>query len=154
MAPTVFALSRNVALDPAPVKSPARARSSLPALPLLAVALLLSACATCNESVLTQLYFGRALPGGGEMDEATWASFLETELTPRFPDGLTVLDATGQWRDSSTGRIGREKTKLVQIAAPPSEEARRRIEEIRAAYRSRFGQSSVGLVTAPACAEF
>jgi hypothetical protein len=154
MAPSRIALLRNLAFGSPRVKSPARARSTFRPFPPLAVALLLSACATCPESHFAQLYFGRALPGGGEIDEATWTSFVDTELTPRFPEGLTVLDATGQWRDPRSGRIDREKTKLVQIAAPPSDETRRKIEEIRAAYRSRFGQGSVGLVTAPACAEF
>ena len=39
------------------------------------------------------------------------------QLRPRFPDGLTVLDARGQWRDSQ-GAIKTERSKLLVILAP------------------------------------
>jgi hypothetical protein len=84
----------------------------------LLMGLLLASCAPCRESQLVQLYFGRAIPGGGEVDETAWTSFVAAELGPRFPDGFTVLDATGQWRAPETGAITRERTKLVEIAAP------------------------------------
>jgi hypothetical protein len=121
---------------------------------LLALALGLAACAPCGETQLAQLYFGRGLAGGGEVSEEDWAAFVLRELGARFPDGFTVLDATGEWRDPATGRVSRERTKLVQIAAPASAETRRRLDAVREAYRQAFGQSSVGLVTAPACADF
>ena len=35
------------------------------------------------------------------------------EITPRFPDGLTVVDSVGQWRDPARGRLVRERGKLV-----------------------------------------
>jgi hypothetical protein len=120
----------------------------------LLMGLLLASCAPCRESQLVQLYFGRAIPGGGEVDETAWTSFVAAELGPRFPDGFTVLDATGQWRAPETGAITRERTKLVEIAAPASAETARRIDAVRNAYRTRFAQRSVGLVTAPACADF
>jgi hypothetical protein len=121
--------------------------------PLL-IGLAMAACAPCRDTQLAQLYFGRGIPGGGEVAEETWADFVATELSPRFPDGFSVRDATGQWRDPTTGAIERERTKLVQIAVPASAEMAHRLEMVRAAYRARFAQSSVGLVTTPACAEF
>jgi hypothetical protein len=120
----------------------------------LVLGLFLTSCAPCRDSQLAQLYFGRSIPGGGEVDEAAWAAFLTAELGPRFPDGFTVLDATGQWRDPETGALTEERTKLVEIAVPASAETARRLEEVRAAYRTRFAQRSVGLVTTPACADF
>jgi hypothetical protein len=123
------------------------------AAPLL-VGLALAACAPCRDTQLAQLYFGRGMPDGGEVAEEAWAAFVATELSPRFPAGFTVVDAAGQWRDPRTGAIETERTKLVQIAAPASDETARRLETVRAAYRTRFAQSSVGLVTTPACAEF
>jgi hypothetical protein len=118
------------------------------------VSLALAACAPCRDAELAQLYFGRAMPGGGEVDEAAWNAFVAAELAPRFPDGFTVVDAAGSWRDPATGAVARERTKLVQIAAPASTGTASRIEAVRAAYRTRFAQRSVGLVTAPACADF
>jgi hypothetical protein len=88
------------------------------------------------------------------VSEEAWAAFVARELGTRFPDGFTVVDAQGQWRDPASGAVSRERTKLVQIAAPASDETARRLEAVRAAYREAFGQSSVGLVTAPACADF
>ena len=38
------------------------------------------------------------------------------DVTPRFPDGLTILDARGQWRDSGRKQIMREPSKLVEIS--------------------------------------
>jgi hypothetical protein len=120
----------------------------------LVVSLMLAACAPCRDTELAQLYFGRRMPGGGEVAEEAWAAFVASELGPRFPDGFTVVDATGQWRDPATGLVAQERMKLVQIAAPASAETGARLEAVRSAYRTRFAQSSVGLVTAPACTEF
>ena len=48
-----------------------------------------------------QLFMGRSNQTGEVVDDAAWATFLGDTVTPRFPDGLTVLDARGQWRDSA-----------------------------------------------------
>ena len=42
-----------------------------------------------------QLFFGRSTIEGGEVSDEAWAAFLADTVTPRFPDGLTVLDAAG-----------------------------------------------------------
>src|SRR5688500_17329335 len=57
-----------------------------------------TACAPFGTSYLrTTLYFGLARPSG-VVSDANWQSFLRDEITPRFPDGLTVWEADGQWR--------------------------------------------------------
>jgi len=99
------------------------------------------------------LYFGRATDGAAVVSEKQWADFVSAELTPRFPDGLTVLDGLGQWRDPS-GRIVREPSKIVIIVMPNGETAHQRLEAAAAAYKQRFHQQSVGVVTRPVCAEF
>ncbi len=100
-----------------------------------------------------QLLLGRSTPGGGEVSEQQWAAFLAEVVTPRFPDGLTVLDAAGQWRDS-TGAIQRERSKVLWILAPPGDEARRLIDEISEEYERRFQQESVLRILGSACASF
>ena len=55
-------------------------------------------------------------------DEA-WRGFLAAEVTPRFPDGLTVLDANGQWRGDDDV-ILRERSKVLLILAPQDGDAR------------------------------
>ena len=99
------------------------------------------------------LFFGRATPDGAVTD-AEWGRFTTEVVTPRFPDGFTAFDAAGQWRDPATGKIGKEDTKVLLIAAPNSAATLRSLDEISAEYRTRFHQRSVGLATAPVCAAF
>jgi hypothetical protein len=101
-----------------------------------------------------ELYFGRSLAHGNRVSETQWASFVACEITPRFPDGLTVLDGKGQWRDGARGAIVREPSKVVVIVMADDAGARERIDAVAAAYRQRFRQKSVGMVLEPVCAAF
>jgi hypothetical protein len=126
------------------------------ALPLLL--LMVTACASapspCVAPLATQLsdtlYFGSSIPGGGEVTEAQFAEFLERVVTPRFPDGLTVWDARGQWRDAS-GRVLREPSHVLQLLHADAPDTERRIAEIIAAYKAEFHQEAVLRVREEAC---
>ena len=131
-------------------------------LPLLAGAALLSGCAslaptTCpagqNPGRAVQLFFGRNVGDTVGVSEADFARFVDTELTPRFPDGLTVLDAAGQWRGAS-GVVGREPSKLVVLALPGHAGDDAKLDAVRAAYKARFSQEAVLIVSQPACLGF
>ena len=87
------------------------------------------------------------------VSDAAWSAFLAGEITPRFPDGLTVLDAAGQWRDPS-GTLVRERTKLVIILARPDDSGLRRTDEIAEAYKRVFGQGAVLRMVGTACTSF
>lgn len=100
-----------------------------------------------------RLFFGRSQGDVEVVSEEAWRVFLADEVTPRFPDGLTVLDAAGQWRDGS-GTIVRERTKLLVVLAPPGGDAMQRTDEIAEAYKRAFGQSSVLRVVTEACVSF
>lgn len=100
-----------------------------------------------------QLFFGRSTADGSEVSDEQWAAFLADTVTPRFPAGLTVLDAAGQWRDDS-GTIQRERSKVLWILAAPGEETLRLIDEISAEYERRFNQDSVLRIHGTACASF
>ena len=100
-----------------------------------------------------QLFFGRSTSSGVEVTEEQWRAFLADTVTPRFPDGLTVLDAAGQWRDDS-GAVQRERSKVLWILAAPGEETLRLIDEISAEYERRFNQESVLRIHGSACASF
>jgi hypothetical protein len=99
--------------------------------------------------LVAELLFGRSVGS-----EADWQRFLAREITPRFPDGLTVYDTRGQWRDPAGARITRERSKVVMIATPGGAEVETRLQEIIAAYKTRFRQKSVGLILRPACVSF
>lgn len=100
-----------------------------------------------------RLFFGRSRGGVEVVSDADWRAFLAEEVTPRFPDGLTVVDAAGQWRGSS-GAVERERAKMLLVLAAPGPEGMRRTTEIAEAYKRTFGQSSVLRVVARACASF
>jgi hypothetical protein len=97
------------------------------------------------------LYFGRDKQGGGEVSEAEWVSFLSDTVTPRFPDGLSVLNVEGQARESS-GRIVRERTKLLVVIVFDAPAHQGRVREIVQAYNGRFGQHGVFWSEHPVCA--
>ena len=99
--------------------------------------------------VVADLLFGRT-----HVSEGRWARFLADEVTPRFPDGFTVFEAKGQWRAPGGKEISRERSKVVTIAIPPSSDNDVRLQEIIAAYKTRFKQHSVGLIVRPACVSF
>ena len=92
----------------------------------------------------TELYFGMDKPKGGEVTEEDWNKFLEAEVTPRFPDGLTVLEGYGQFKDS-LGKIERENSRvLILLYTKKNRRAvNQKIEEIRNAYKKQFEQESV-----------
>lgn len=100
-----------------------------------------------------RMFFGRGKPGGGMVSDGEWRDFLAAEVTPRFPDGLTIVDAGGQWRDGK-GAIGREGAKLLIVLAEPGPDAVQRTEEIAEAYKRAFDQQSVLRAVGTVCAAF
>jgi hypothetical protein len=96
--------------------------------------------------------FGRNIGDRLGVSDADFARFLDEELTPRFPDGLTVLDAAGQWRGASG--LVREPSKLVMIVLPGHADDRARLRAAADAYKARFHQEAVLVLTQPACAAF
>ena len=94
--------------------------------------------------IQTELYFGTTKADGTELTDDEFNAFLDKEITPRFPDGLTVLTGYGQWRNSA-GEATSEKSVVVIILYPadPGGEANAKIQEIRETYKSDFDQESV-----------
>jgi len=101
----------------------------------------------------SELYFGRLKPDGSVVTDAEWRSFVVEHVTPRFPDGFTVLDAVGQYR-TRAGELKTEPTKIFVVIHPPEARARSSIQELRDIYRRLFQQESVLLVESPAHAAF
>jgi hypothetical protein len=103
---------------------------------------------------VVELFFGRNIGKRLGVSEAAWSRFLAREITPRFPDGLTVINASGQWRDPVRSTIVHEPTKLVLIILRDAAAAQERVDAVVAAYKARFRQQSVALVVRPACVAF
>lgn len=131
---------------------------------MAAATLVLLAAACVNEGigcpqgmddfVEFNVYFGQEKGDGTSVTEDEWAAFLADTVTPRFPGGLTVLDARGQWLDAGEGRLYRESTKLLNVLTPAGDEenSAAKIRDISDAYKARFQQQAVFLTALPACA--
>ena len=100
-----------------------------------------------------QLFMGRGGPDGEVVNDSAWDTFLDEEVTPRFPEGLTVLDGQGQWRGSD-GVIKKERSKLLIILAPPGSDARQMLDAISQEYKRRFGQEAVLQTLDETCTAF
>ena len=98
---------------------------------------------------IAELLFGRNIGNRVGVSEAAWARFVAREMTPRFPDGLTVIDATGQWRDSDTGKVVREPSKRVEIVLPGAGDDEGKLDAIVAAYKKAFRQQAVARYERP-----
>jgi Protein of unknown function (DUF3574) len=103
---------------------------------------------------IAELMFGRDIGNHVGVSEAAWARFVAREMTPRFPDGLTITDAIGQWRDRDSGRIVREPSKHVEIVLPGNGDDDARLDAIVTAYKRQFRQQAVGVIVRPACVSF
>lgn len=100
-----------------------------------------------------QLFFGQNIGGKPGVSEADFRKFVDEELTPRFPSGLTVLEGGGQWKGDEN-RLIREASKVVVLVLPNGRDAGKKLDAARKAYKTRFGQESVLLVTQAACVAF
>ena len=107
--------------------------------------------APLKPALEVDLYFGRDKDGRGEVSEAEWAGFLAEVVTPRFPDGLSVLNVEGQARDPA-GRTVRERTKLLVVVVFDAPAHQTKVREIVEAYRQRFGQHGVFRTEHAVCA--
>jgi hypothetical protein len=126
--------------------------------------LLLADCAappsglTCSGSStptrVFELYFGRSVVGRGDVTDTEWEKFRTEVITPNLPDGYTVLDGTGAWRDPKTHTTISEPTKIMVAAMPDTAATAAAIERVRSAYERTFKQTSVGVTTHLACSSF
>jgi len=101
------------------------------------------ALACAGPFVRTDLFFGSERPDGPAVSVRQFRVFLDGEITPRFPDGLTLLIGDGQFRNAA-GDVIRETAFVLTLLYPRSaRDSSDRIEEIRNLYKDRFAQESV-----------
>jgi uncharacterized protein DUF3574 len=121
----------------------------------------LAACGSTHELACTHdeqpaihdsLYFGTATPDG-KVTPDEWADFLRTVVTPRFPQGLTVSQAAGQWLGAD-GEIVREESRVLQLVHPADMASEKAIREVIATYKAQFRQEAVLRVRGDTCVSF
>ena len=107
-----------------------------------------------KSQAVAEMIFGRNIGEiAGAVSEEEWLRFVDEVVTPRFPDGLTVIDAYGQWWNPPEGRIEREPAKLLLVVLT-REAAAPAPRRDRAAYKRRFSQQSVIVMLRRACVTF
>ncbi len=97
----------------------------------------------------SELYFGIGpldVPDGG-VGELRWRAFLDREVTSRFPDGLTVFEAYGQWRDGGQAAPSRLRSRVLVILHEDTPANRAAIDAIRLAWKAATHDQSVLLAT-------
>lgn len=127
---------------------------------LLGAALFLSGCASngpaCQSAEAEwsneMLYFGTTTPTG-IVSKEDWAAFLDAVVTPRFPDGLSVWKAAGQWK-SANGSLTKEHSYVLNIAHRNGPQAEKALKEIIEEYKLRFHQESVLKSRSNTCVTF
>lgn len=87
----------------------------------------------------TELFFGMERPNGKPITSAEFAEFVDSTVTPVFPDGLTVLEGNGQWNTADRGLV-REQSKVLVLLHDGMDDV---IDGIRNAYKTIFNQDSV-----------
>jgi len=117
---------------------------------LLLTLIQITACNTINNNIKkisnsfikSELYFGLSKPDGGAVTENEWDDFVKNYITPSFKEGITIIDAKGQWL-SLNGEIVKENSKIVVIIHKDLKETYMAIEKIKEKYKKMFKQESV-----------
>jgi hypothetical protein len=104
--------------------------------------------------LVAELFFGRKIKGGGFVSAAEWLRFAAEIVTPNLPDGFTAYDASGQWRNPQTGAIAIDPTKVLIVAVKRGPDLAGHLQAVIDAYKARYRQQSVGIVTRDSCASF
>lgn len=99
----------------------------------------------------SHVFFGRNIGAAEGVNDAAWRTFLDEEITPRFPDGLTLVASNGQWRGPD-GRSVTERGFVLTLLGNGSTDDAGKLDDIRRAYRARFMQDAVLLVQTRVCA--
>jgi hypothetical protein len=91
--------------------------------------------------IATLLFFGLGTNDGGQIAAGRFDAFVNLEIVTRFPDGFTLLDARGQWREGGIGYA--EPSRVLLIVHEPTVANEESIEAIRNAYKQQFKQTAV-----------
>jgi hypothetical protein len=114
-----------------------------------------AACpAGADEKVVVELFFGRNIAARTGVSEQAFRRFVDQQVTPRFPDGFTIFDTRGQYRQRNSMQIIREPGKYMLIALGDEARDWPRVVEMVAVYKRAFEQQSVGVISRRSCVMF
>jgi hypothetical protein len=98
------------------------------------------------------LYFGTGT-ADGEITYVQWQAFIDDVITPRFPQGLSIWPAYGQWQ-TAAGSIIREDSYVLNVVHEGKPASELAITEIMNSYKQQFQQEAVLRVTSAVCVSF
>ena len=99
------------------------------------------------------LYFGRNKPTGDTVSDKEWQNFLDQVVTPKFPEGLTVVSARGQWKGQSN-LVETEESEIVILFHSANEVSFKAVAELAQEYKRRFRQEAVLRERTAVCSRF
>ena len=107
-----------------------------------------------SQYVRTELYYGAGIREEKGDYDTVWNEYLDRVVTPRFPEGLTLIEASGQWRVKPDQKPRRSGSKILVLIHEATEEKFRKLDEIRSIWKERSGHRSVLKVTNPVEMEY
>ena len=108
---------------------------------LFLAVLVFSGCAVGKDSAWREYkVFCGMSSKNGEVSEDAWQRFCNKHVSTAFPDGYTVLDATGYWRSGSDA-TAKERAKVILVIAPS--DAKEKVLSVARQYQKEFDQSAV-----------
>lgn len=125
---------------------------------ILTLGLLTSACGadSCDvgtEQYRTELYFGLDRANAEPVSEEEWKNFVDTKVTPRFTEGLTMFDAHGQYQ-MANGTVVKENSKVIVLLHQGDDATSKTIDTIREEYKAQFSQEAVLRIDSLSCVDF
>jgi hypothetical protein len=129
---------------------------------LIVLVTLLASLPSCHQLapaqddwLRTDLYFGLTRRDSSAIADADFQKFVDTAITPSFPDGLTITPASGQYLDSGHV-LHKEPSRVLTLLYPKKDavEVARKIQRITTAYCRDFEQECVLQTTTRATAQF
>ena len=96
--------------------------------------------APSTDALKSEVYFGLRAADGKLVEAQDWEKFVTEVVVPRFPEGLTVIEASGR-SGGSPGILN--PTQILVVVHPNSGEAQSRLQEIKAEYRKRFAGTGI-----------
>jgi len=91
------------------------------------------------ETLKTEIYLGLRSADGQAVPDQAWEAFVAEVVAPRFPEGLTILDARGR----SGASASLDRVKVLVLVHPNSPDAQTRLAEIKTEFKERFGSARV-----------
>jgi hypothetical protein len=94
-----------------------------------------------EDTVRVELVFGLRKPDHHIVRKKEWKLFVEDEITPRFPNGFTLTEATGHWQEANG--VITEPSIIFTVVCMLNAETENKINDIAAHYKSMFRQEAV-----------